>query len=247
MTTTVIAIHGNGGGAFRFSLVPELPAPAALHAITLPGFQGRALPIGVPTIETFTSAVRDAAAGVRANDPAGSIVLLGHGIGGSIALDAVANDSSIADGLILLSPVGVKLDDRLFPKIMSKSAVRAAAKRMISSSVMQATAGRFLFKPAPRPFAKRFLAEYANADAFAVMFDLLNAEWFAQLPPVELPVAIVWGAKDRVLDVGHIDAYEEAIADTRRIVRADWGHYPMIEQPDDFATTIAQCAAELIA
>lgn len=247
MTTTIIAIHGNGGGAFRFALVPEMQAPAMLLALTLPGFQGRALPDGPTTIDTFTAAVRDAIAGVREKDPMGSVVLLGHGIGGSIALDVVAHDPSVAEGLILLSPVGVKLDERWFPKVMSKPLIRKAAKAIISSPIMQATAGRFLFKPAPRPFAKRFLAEYANADAFEVMFDLLNADWFAQLPSVEIPVAIVWGGQDRVLDVSHVEAYEEAIANTTRIVRDDWGHYPMIEQPEDFAHAIAECAAELIA
>ena len=246
MTTTIIAIHGNGGGAFRFSLVPDLPAPAALHAITLPGFQGRGLPKGAITMSTFTDAVRDAVAGVRAQDPGGEVVLLGHGIGGSIALDAVAHDASLADGLILLSPVGVKLDERWFPKVMSKPMVRKTAKAVISSPIMQATAGRFLFEPAPRPFAKRFLAEYANADAFEVMFDLLNADWFDALPPVAVPVAIVWGGKDRVLDVSHVEAYEAVISDTRRVVRSTWGHYPMIEQPEDFAVAIAECAAKLV-
>ncbi len=246
MTITIIAIHGNGGGAFRFDLVPELPMPVTLVAMTLPGFQQRRLPAGPVTLETFTSAVADAVASVRNEDPAGKIVLLGHGIGGSIALDAVARRPSLARGLILVSPVGVKLDERLFPKVMARPAVRKAAKTIISSLLMQATAGRFLFRPAPRPFAKRFLAEYANAEAFEVMFDLLTSDWFDGLPAVEVPVAIVWGGRDRVLDVDHVEAYEAAIADTRRIVCAEWGHYPMIEQPEEFATAIAEIATELV-
>jgi pimeloyl-ACP methyl ester carboxylesterase len=250
MTTeaiTIIAIHGNGGGAFRFSLVPELTAPAALHAITLPGFQGRPLPDGPIDLSTFTGAVRDAVQEVAAQRPGGSIVLLGHGIGGSIALDVVANDPEAVDGLILLSPVGVKLDERWFPKVMSQPFVRSAAKAVISSTLIQQTAGRLLFKGAPRSFAKRFLAEYGNADAFEVMFDLLNADWFDALPGTSVPVALVWGAKDRVLDVSHVEAYEAVIADTRRVVREDWGHYPMIEQPEDFATTIRDVAVGLVA
>lgn len=248
MTTpvTIIAIHGNGGGAFRFSLVPDLPAPATLSALTLPGFQGRALPPGPIDLSTFTDAVHAAIDDVRLERPDDAVVLLGHGIGGSVALDVVANDHTAADGLVLLSPVGVKLDERWFPKVMSKPAVRKAAKAIISSPVMQATAGRLLFKGAPRPFAKRFLAEYANADAFEVMFDLLTAEWFDRLPEAKVPTAIVWGAKDRVLDVSHVEAYEAVIPDTRRVVRSEWGHYPMIEQPDDFATTIADVANELV-
>jgi len=243
---TILALHGNGGGAFRFALVPPLPDPAVLEALTLPGFQGRALPPGPISMATFTDAVHVAIERIRASSPQGKVVLLGHGIGGSIALDVVANDPEAADGLILLSPVGVKLDERLFPKLMSPSWVRRVAKQVISSPVMQATAGRRLFPSAPRPFAKRFLAEYANADGFEVMFDLIDAEWFDSLPEIQVPVAIMWGEKDRVLEVSHVEAYEEAIPDTRRIVRADWGHYPMIEQPADFATTVAACASELV-
>lgn len=240
---TVLAIHGNGGGAFRFSLVPELSGcrPITLQPMTLPGFQGRPLPVGPVDMSTFTDAVRKALAGIE-----GRKVLLGHGIGGSIALDVVANDPDAADGLILLSPVGVKLDERLFPRIMANPRIRRAAKAIISSTVMQATAGRFLFRGAPRPFAKRFLAEYGNAEAFEIMFDLLDAAWFDGLPPVRVPVAIVWGAKDRVLDVSHVEAYEQAIPDTRRIIRAQWGHYPMIEQPEDFAAAVAEIASDLV-
>ncbi len=239
---TVLAIHGNGGGAFRFSLVPELPGGrVTLQPMTLPGFQGRPLPSGPLNLSTFSDAVRKALAGID-----GRKVLLGHGIGGSIALDVAAEDPTVADGLILLSPVGVKLDERLFPRIMSNPMVRKTAKAIISSSVMQVTAGRFLFPGAPRPFAKRFLAEYRNAEAFEIMFDLLNAAWFDGLPPVQLPVAIVWGEKDRVLDVGHVESYERALRDTRRIVRPEWGHYPMIEQPEDFAAGIAEIASDLV-
>lgn len=244
---TVIAIHGNGGGAFRFSLVPELDEPVTLRPITLPGFQDRPLPGGPIGLSMFTDAVRETIEQIRTAEPDGRIVLLGHGIGGSIALDVVAGDPHAADGLILLSPVGVKLDERWFPKVMSRPVVRRVAKSVISSTLIQVTAGRLLFTGAPRPFARRFLAEYGNADAFEVMFDLLDAEWFDGLPDISVPVALVWGAKDRVLDVSHVDAYEAVIPDTRRVVRSDWGHYPMIEQPEDFARVIRDVAVDLVA
>lgn len=246
MPTVVLAIHGNGGGSFRFSLVPPLPEPVEFQAMTLPGFQGRSLPTGPVTMATFTDAVRSTIGDLRRAVPDRRVVLLGHGIGGSIALDVVAHAPEVADGLILLSPVGVKLDERLFPKLMSASWVRRAAKAVISSPVMQVTVGRRLFPSAPRSFAKRFLAEYANAEGFEVMFDLLDAEWFESLPEISLPVAIVWGGKDRVLDVSHVEAYEAVLPDTRRIVQADWGHYPMIEEPDSFASVIAASAIELV-
>ena len=39
---TIVAIHGNGGGGFRFSRLAEhLPEDVRLEAVTLPGFGGR--------------------------------------------------------------------------------------------------------------------------------------------------------------------------------------------------------------
>ena len=74
------------------------------------------------------------------------------------------------------------------------------------------------------------------------MFDLLHAEWFDSLPPVEVPVTLLWGGRDRVLDVSHIEEYERAIPNSRRRVVPHWGHYPMIEHPDGFAEVVAEVA-----
>ena len=98
-------------GSLRFSLVPNpLADDVCLSAITLPGFQGSRLPPGETTLATFTDAVIDALDQID-----GPKVLLGHGIGGSIALDVAAHHPHVASGLVLLSPVSVKLNKRWFP------------------------------------------------------------------------------------------------------------------------------------
>lgn len=252
MTISVIAVHGNGGGAFRWErlplpLVEGLPGDEStqrieLHGITLPGFQGTALPAGPITMSTFTDAI---AAEVDVS-PAPR-VLLGHGIGGALALDAVANRPDLADGLILHAPVGANLDERWFPRVMSKPIVRKTAKGVVGSPFMAAVAGPRLFSGAPAAYGRRFLQEYQRADGFEVMFDLLTAEWFDALPTTSVPTTILWGDKDRVLQVGQADDLAQRLTHSNRRIVPGWGHYPMIEQPQDYARVIAEVARELVA
>ena len=239
---TVVAVHGNGGGGFRFSLLPELLAPnVALRAVTLPGFGGRPLPSKPFSLTMLTDALADELETIP-----GRRVLLGHGIGGSIALQLLGDRADLADALILHAPVGAHLDTRLFPKVMARPAVRAAVQRIIAAAPTRLVASRLLFRSAPQGFADRFLAEYGRCAAFGAMFDALTADWFDALEPVGLPAAIVWGERDRVLDVGHVAAFEALLPASRRIVVDGWGHFPMIDEPGAYAATIGTLVRELV-
>lgn len=241
MTVHVVAVHGNGGGAFRWDRLPRpLADDVELRAMTLPGFSGRRLPSGPITMATFTAALREDV--VAVDHPR---VLLGHGIGGAIALDLVANEPGLADGLILHAPVGANLDERLFPRIMSTPVIRKVAKAIVGSKAAQSLAGPRLFADTPDDVGRRFLAEYRRADGFEVMFDLLTAEWFDELPATDIPTSILWGAKDRVLRVGQADALAERLGNSERVIVEGWGHYPMIEVPDDYARVVAEQAQRL--
>ncbi len=249
MTISVIAVHGNGGGGFRWE---RLPLPLAeglgpnderveLHGLTLPGFQGTTLPSGTISMSTFTDAiVAEAEACSRPR------VLLGHGIGGALALDAVAHHPDLVDGLILHAPVGANLDERWFPKVMSTPVVRRFAKAAVSSPITQALAGPRLFHDAPPAYGRRFLAEYARAEGFEVMFDLLTAEWFDALPETSVPTTILWGDRDRVLQPSQADDLAGRLTHSNRRIVEGWGHYPMIEQPRSYAEVVSEIAVDLV-
>ncbi len=242
MTISVIAVHGNGGGAFRWE---RLPVPLArgveLHAITLPGFAGIPLPSGPASMATFTDAI---VAEVEAR--AEPRVLLGHGIGGALALDAVAHRPQLVAGLILHAPVGANLDQRWFPRIMSAPVIRRLAKAVVASPLTQRLAGRRLFADTPPEYGRRFLAEYGRADGFEVMFDLLTSEWFDGLPDTSVPTSILWGDRDRILQPSQADDLARRLRHGERRIIEGWGHYPMIEQPADYATVVAEIAARLV-
>ncbi|MEM9035628.1 MAG: alpha/beta hydrolase [Actinomycetota bacterium] len=240
---TILAVHGNGGGAFRFDrLHGHVPADVELLAIDLPGFGGRPLPERPATMETLAGALSDEVAAVD-----GPVVVLGHGIGGSIALSALQGRDDVA-GLILHAPVAARLEQRWFPRLMRPAPVRAAVQWAISSLPARLL-GRFvLFRrgDVPRSYVDRFLREYRRTEAFADMFDLLTAEWFESLEPLATPTVILWGEHDRVLGADQADELLRLVpgADVEHV--AGWGHFPMVEQPEDYLDRVVELARGLL-
>ena len=111
---------------------------------------------------------------------------------------------------------------------------------------MRAVAGRLLFRSAPQGFADRFLAEYRRAESFGPMFDLLTADWFDGLAEVPVPTMVLWGAKDRVLDVDQLEVIEALVPNRERRIEPAWGHFPMIDDPAGYARVVAEVARSLV-
>ncbi|MEO1060991.1 MAG: alpha/beta hydrolase [Actinomycetota bacterium] len=239
---TIIAVHGNGGGSFRFErLHPHVPEDVRFVAVDLPGFGGRPLPERPATMELLAGALREELTGDRA-----PIVVLGHGIGGSIALSAL-QDVDVA-GLILHAPVAARLDTRWFPRLMRPAPVRAAVQWAISSPPARLLGKALLFRDGdvPRSYVDRFLGEYRHAEAFADMFDLLTVDWFEQLEPLTTPTSILWGDGDRVLGADQATDLLRVVPEATTETVEGWGHFPMIEQPVDYLDRVVGIARELV-
>lgn len=243
---TVVAVHGNGGGSFRFSRLPASPDPAVrLRAIDLPGFGGRPAQRLPVTLDELSDALRDE---LRTAGP-GPVVVLGHGIGGSIALHALQETVDGVVGLVLHAPVAARLDTRWFPRLMRPRWVRRGVQLAISSLPARLVGRLLLFRDGdvPRSFADRFLAEYRRADGFADMFDLLTADWFAGLRPIDVPTVLLWGERDRVLGADQVTELLAVVPGARQQTVAEWGHFPMIERPGEYLAVVTRLASELAA
>lgn len=63
------------------------------------------------------------------------------------------------------------------------------------------------------------------------MFDLITPAWFRSLRPVDLPVAPLWGERERVLTVDQLQDYHTLCPHATIRTIPGWDHFPMIEQP----------------
>ncbi|MEM9134768.1 MAG: alpha/beta hydrolase [Actinomycetota bacterium] len=259
-TTTVVAVHGNGGGSTRFSLVPRhLPAHVRFVAVDLPGFNGAPDDPSLQSVAAYADRLADlleeaaGPAGEGARDGAGvepvRPIVLGHGIGGSIALDLASRRPETMSGLILHAPVGADLDSRLFPRIMATEPVRALVRTLIAARPLRPIWRRVFFPiGAPAAELDTFFEGYRTCEAFSRMFDIINVEWFTALDPVRaVPTVLLWGENDRVLKSGQADAIAAKAPEARTVIRDGWDHFPMLEQPEEYAHVVADLATGLVA
>lgn len=168
--------------------------------------------------------------------------IAGNSMGGNISGIYAARYPQKVKGLILLDNSGVK-----FPV---ESAVRKEIARGINPLLVSGRDDfdRFLgvvfhrppFIPLP---VKWHLADraFAGREFNSKVFRDLNShpasieEQFAKLT---MPVLIIWGDKDMVLDVSGVTVLEKGIKNHSTRILKDCGHLPMLERPEETASYI---------
>ncbi len=239
---TVVAVHGNGGGGFRFSMVAER-MPEHIRFITpdLPGFgqAGRTTPL--PSIRAYAEWLADVVAAAP-----GPRVLLGHGIGGAFVLEMLQRHRDLVHGVILHAPVGVRLATRRFPALMKLRPMRWMVQQALASPLLRPMWRRQFFRaPVPSRVERTFFSNYGQCAAFGSMFDMITPRWFDSLHAVDVPAVLLWGGRERVLSAAHAEEYRVVLAQAEVMIEPEWDHFPMLDAPSAYASRIASLAHAL--
>jgi pyruvate dehydrogenase E2 component (dihydrolipoamide acetyltransferase) len=202
----LLLVHGFGGDldSWMFNQ-PALAAGRRIIALDLPG-HGRAVKdVGDGGLDALASAVADAldALGLdRAH-------LVGHSLGGALAIAVAARRPEAVTGLSLIAPAG------LGPEINGgfiDDFVRAARRREMQEVLVQlvhdpALVGREMVEEVLR---------YKRLDGVPDVLKTIAAAWFrdgrqqfdlsAALAGLKMPVQLIWGRDDRIIPVSHAEA-----------------------------------------
>lgn len=240
---TIIALHGNGGGGFRFSrLLPFVPEHITLVTPTLPGFADVPKDPSLQTLKDYAGNINDIV--METSAPR---VLLGHGIGGSLALEFIQHYPDSLDGIILHAPVGASLDSRRFPKLMKLPGMAELGKQVFASPLFRPLWTRLLFQAeVPNDYLTQFFAEYRHCTAFAQMFDLITADWFNGLAPRDVPAVLLWGAREKVLKVEQMEAFLHLLPNASRVTVPDWDHFAMVDAPQAYMDKLTNLVGDLV-
>jgi pimeloyl-ACP methyl ester carboxylesterase len=57
-----------------------------------------------------------------------------------------------------------------------------------------------------------------------------------ELPNIKAQTLILWGDKDKVLDVSSVPVFEKGLKNHKTVIIKDCGHLPMMEKPQETAT-----------
>ncbi|CAN5665772.1 alpha/beta hydrolase [soil metagenome] len=211
----VVLLHGLAGSRrwWRFT-VPALARRFRVHVPELVGFGGSRGPGRQPDMGEMAAVVAEWLRAVDAPAPR----LVGHSMGGQIALH-VAAEQSMPERLVLVSASGV-------PRGWTLS----EAARLVAGALPPRSWGAPTFVPT---IATDALRAGPRALLHATRF-LLGDDVRPLLSRVTCPTLLIWGALDPLVPVTLGTAMARGIPGSRMVVLQDAAHNPMADRPTEF-------------
>jgi pimeloyl-ACP methyl ester carboxylesterase len=192
-------------------------------AIDLPG-HGQRPDIFSPdvTIQDYTRAAREI---IKHELHIEQPILVGHSLGGAIALAMALEYSEELSGLILIG-TGARL--RVLPAILegARTTPREARQQLVELAL--APARRASIMPA-------IISEQATPGPTILYRDLAACNSFdvmSRLHEISLPTLIICGAEDRLTPVKYSEYLHQQLTASTLCIISDAGHYVMREQPE---------------
>lgn len=227
----VVLLHGAGGN--RDSLAP---LGDALHArgldvasLSMPGRPGSD---GDP-VDTLAGAAEVVAATLEVLAPDGT-VLLGHSMGGGIAIEAALGTPARLHGLVLAGS-GARL--RVHPRILEAAATSAEA-----GDDLAGLSALSLRADGPAGAREHVLAADAATPGPSGLADWEAADRFDRLHDVgdlDLPVLAVAGEVDHLTPPRYAEHVVEHAPSAELVVLPGAGHWFPVEEADELADLVA--------
>lgn len=225
--TAVVLIHGAGGSHVHWPAALRRLPGATVYALDLPG-HGHSEGEGRQSIGGYRDVVRaflEAAGLERA-------ILVGHSMGGAIALEVALRYPRRLAGLVLVGS-GARL--RVAPALLQ--GLREDYPRAVENLVQWLFAGS-----APEQTRRAARRQLLEANPGVVLGDFLACDAFdvmAELPRVETPTLVVCGTEDRMTPLKYSEYLAAHIPGARLEAIPGGGHMVMLEQPEPVARAVA--------
>lgn len=236
----IVLVHGFGAdlNAWMFNQ-PVLAERRRVVAIDLPGHGGSVKQVWAGDAATFAAAVTDALAALGI----GRFHLVGHSMGGAIALVLVGQMPERVASLTLLAPAGLGPEvNGAFIDGFVKVRRRREALELLAVLVHD-----------PSLISRAMIDEtlrYKRLDGVPEALDTIARAWFPggrqalDLRPVlaalTVPAQIVWGRDDRIIPV----AQAETLAGRMSVhILDEVGHIPQMEKAGEVNRLIARFVA----
>jgi pimeloyl-ACP methyl ester carboxylesterase len=253
----LLLIHGMGGSFENWrSVIDPLARRHTVVAPDLPGHGASDPGAGDYSLGAFAAGLRDLLLALG-HDRA---TLVGHSLGGGIAMQLAYQFPELAERLVLVSSGGLGPEVSLILRAAALPGADLFVKTTVGpAGTAGATLTRGLALVGLRPTADvaevaRGYASLADPNRRAAFLATLRSVISARGQRVDasdrlylaagMPVLIVWGARDPIIPVRHAKRAHEAIAGSRLEVFDGVGHLPQLEAPAQFVTVLERFLAD---
>ncbi|HEY8447416.1 MAG TPA: acetoin dehydrogenase dihydrolipoyllysine-residue acetyltransferase subunit [Thermomicrobiales bacterium] len=244
----LVFLHGLGGSISTWQMVlGELAAQYRLAAFDLPGHgqSDKRPPADTDySVPGLAAAIGEAIASLGHKQA----IVIGHSLGGAVALQLALSQPDLVRGLVLVNSAG--LGEEIAAELlalMSGEPGRDTARKLLELFFADQ---RLVVDRGIEEMAQNQLAEGAweaqRAVASAAFADgRQSLDVLQRLAEVSVPVRIVWGAQDRVIPLAHAISAAQTLPDATLRILPTIGHVPQVEAASALATEIDRFARGL--
>jgi len=163
-------------------------------------------------------------------------LVVGHSLGGWLALKLLARRPRLASGLVVINPAGATVPAEELQDFLGvlSPATRADVRRYLSLAFRRPP---LALRLAPGEVIKAMHAK--NARGFLTSLEADDFLAAGELRALDLPLRLVWGRHDRFLPAASLPFFREHLRGAELVLLERAGHCPHLEAPADLARAIA--------
>jgi pimeloyl-ACP methyl ester carboxylesterase len=238
----LLLVHGFGGAAWNFSELVPLLRGRRLIVPDLPG-HGASSPLPAPTLTGFADVLAEIL-----EEP---VDVLGHSMGGVVALRLAERHPSLVHRLVLAAAAGISSSTRLAEvtiaiigmiqpgRIAGRRVELVARSRRVRRLVFErfeVANADLLTERAVHGFLR---GPTMHTDALGAGLALVADDPRQDLDRVRCPVLVLWGARDKQVPLADGFEYARRLGAPLRVI-ADCGHLLIGERPDVCARAVLE-------
>lgn len=220
-TQPFLLLHGGGGTATMAGFADLLAERTRTRVLlpTHPGFGGTRRPA------TLTSVIDLARVYVALLDrlDLADVTVIGNSFGGWLAAEIALLGSPRVSGAVLVDAIGVEVEGHPVADASAMTPAELTAHAWHDPN--RAPAPPAGGGTGPSPDFQALLAYTGPAMCDPTLLDRLRG--------LDLPVHVIWGDSDRIVDVAHAKALTAALPLSRLTVLPASGHLPQLETPEE--------------
>jgi pimeloyl-ACP methyl ester carboxylesterase len=248
----LLLVHGLGGAAANWlALAPLLLAGRRLLVPELPGHGGSAALPAAPSLNAYA----DRLGLLLEHEGLASAGVVGHSLGGAIALRLAIRRSDAVSALVLAGAAGISSGTRNARYALTITSIVKPGRRLAphrqriarSNALKRVVFGRWGASDPPalrEELAEAFLSGPArHTDTVSAAKALVRDDPRPDLDRVGCPSLVLWGARDNQLPVEDAFDYARRLRARLRLI-ADCGHLLIGERPDACADAIDDLLAD---
>ena len=222
-----LLLHGGAGSQSmaRFADLLAASEPARVVTPTHPGFGGTPRPERLASIK----ALAEVYAGLLDELDLSDVSVVGNSIGGWIAAELALLHSPRVSSVVLVDAGGLEIPEHPAPDVFTLD-----LNQITNLSYFNPDAFRIDLSKVPDAQKAVIAANRAALKTYGGA-TLCDPTLLHRLPAIGTPTLVVWGAADRMIPLGHGEAYARAIPGAQLQVIAEAGHLPQLETAEQLA------------